>query len=95
MIGEMTRNGIKSLGLSLLSNEYHASNAVTAVRVPEAIEGGSLVEKLRVDHGVVIAGGQGNLEGKIFRIGHLGDVATSEIDEVLKALKTTLEDLGF
>jgi aspartate aminotransferase-like enzyme len=41
---------------------------------------------LENEHGVVLAGGQGNLSGKIFRIGHLGWVTEKDIKEVLDAI---------
>ena len=72
-IGQMTRDGVKDLGLELLAqDERWASNAVTAVKVPEGIDGGKLVSLARTEHSVVLAGGQGKLSGKIFRIGHMG-----------------------
>ena len=94
-IGRITREGVKSLGLSLFANESHASNTVTAVRIPDGVDGKALIDILRTEHGVVLAGGQGKLEGKIFRIGHLGEVTENEIGEVFKALRYTLPRVGF
>ena len=94
-IGRMTREGVKDLGLTLLADESYASNTVTAVRIPEGVDGKAIVDILRTDHGVVVAGGQGKLEGKIIRIGHLGEVAEKEIEEFLGALKATLSRVGF
>ena len=94
-IGRITREGVKSLGLSLFANESHASNTVTAVRIPDGVDGKALIDILRTEHGVVLAGGQGKLDGKIFRIGHLGEVTENEIGEVFKALRYTLPRVGF
>lgn len=95
-IGHMTRDGIKSLGLDLLAqDEGFASNTVTAVKLPEGIDGGKLVALARTEHNVVLAGGQGKLSGKVFRIGHLGHVSQEDIEEVLEALKTVLPKVGF
>lgn len=85
-IGAMTREGIRNLGLSLFADPDHASDTVTAVRVPEETDGKLLVSRLRQEHNVVVAGGQGHLEGKIFRIGHLGWVQEADITAVLQAL---------
>ena len=93
-IGAATREGVKDLGLTLLADESCASNTVTAVRIPEGLDGRSLVSNLRTEHSVVVAGGQGKLEGKIFRIGHMGNVAQGEIEEFFTALKATLSGLG-
>jgi aspartate aminotransferase-like enzyme len=95
-IGQFTRDGIKSLGLELLAqDEVWASNTVTAVKLPEGIDGGKLVALVRTENNVVLAGGQGKLSGKIFRIGHLGHVSQEDIEEVLEALKTILPKVGF
>jgi len=45
---------------------------------------------LRDEYGVEIAGGQGNMKGKMFRIGHLGYVTDKDIDEVITALDKAL-----
>ncbi len=105
-IAQMTRNGIRSLGLSLFSEDSYASNTVTAVSAvgrkggkndstdyPAAepqIDVAKLAQVLRDEHDVVIATGQGRLAGKIFRIGHLGLVKESDIRTVLEALAKAL-----
>jgi aspartate aminotransferase-like enzyme len=94
-LGRRTREGMKALGLRLLAEGPHASDSVTAVRAPEGIDVAELRRRLRTDHGVVLAGGQGSLKGKVFRIAHLGFVSDAEIDEVLQALRSVLEGMGF
>jgi len=94
-IGKITREGVKSLGLSLFADEAFASNTVTAVNVPQGVDGKKLNEVLRDEYGIVIAGGQQTLAGKIFRIGHLGWVTEADIEEVLSALKNALPSVGF
>ncbi len=92
---DMTRRGVRALGLELLPEERCASNTITAVRIPESVDGKSLVNTLRLEHNVVVAGGLGKLEGKIFRIGHLGAVSESDIVDCLEALGKTLQAMGF
>ena len=94
-LGQITREGVKSLGLALFADESVASNTVTAVRVPPGVDGKRLVEALREDHDVVIAGGQQELSGKIFRIGHLGYCTEEDVRDALKALEKTLPKVGF
>jgi len=94
-LGRQTRDGIKSLGLSLFANESCASNTVTAVKSPEGVDGKKLVATVRDEHGIVLAGGQANLAGKIFRIGHLGFVTEVEIDDVITQLRLALPKLGY
>lgn len=94
-IGQMTREGIKQIGLSIFPNELIASNTVTAVRVPENIQSQHLIRQLREQHGVVVAGGQQSLSGKIFRIGHMGQCSRSEIQDVIDSLDIVLRDMNF
>lgn len=95
-IALQTRQGVKDLGLDLLArDESYASNTVTAIKMPEGIDGAKLVSLVRTEENVVLAGGQGKLSGKIFRIGHLGHVSQEDIEEVLRALKVGLSKVGF
>ena len=95
-IAQFTRDGVKSLGLTLFAeDEGSASNTVTAVNVPPGIDAAQLIETMRTERNVVLAGGQAKLNGKIFRIGHLGRVSQEEIEEVLEALQGVLAKLGF
>ena len=94
-IGQMTRDGVKSLGLSLFPDEGVASNTVTAVRVPDGVDAGRLLGLMREEHEVVLAGGQGSLSGKIFRIGHMGMCTPEDIQDVLDALEVVLPQVGF
>lgn len=87
---EQTRDGVIRLGLELLPERRFASDTVTAVRMPEGIDGAEFVKRVRVDHGVVLGGGQQSLAGKIFRIGHMGWVEPEHIDEALEAVEKTL-----
>ena len=95
-ITKLTRDGIRDLGLELLvEDDRLASNTVTAVKMPERIDGSKLMSLTRTDENVVLAGGQGKLSGKIFRIGHLGYVTPEDIQEVLDSLKNVLPKVGF
>jgi aspartate aminotransferase-like enzyme len=94
-IGKMTREGIKKLGLSIFAEESHASNTVTAVSIPEGLDGKKFRQILREQYKVVLAGGQQTLDGKIFRIGHLGMVDEKDIKEILSAIQKVLPLAGF
>ncbi len=89
-VAEMTRNGIRSLGLMVFAQESHASNTVTAVSGNDKINISKLIQVLRDEYDVVIAGGQRKLSGKIFRIGHLGFVDENDMKVVLNALAEAL-----
>lgn len=84
------RRGAEKLGLALFPDRAYASDTVTAVRLPEGVDGKALVAKVRKDFGVVLGGGQGQMTGKIFRVGHMGWVETRHIDSALEAVAKTL-----
>jgi aspartate aminotransferase-like enzyme len=94
-ISKATRDGIKSLGLPLFADESFASNTVTAVRSPDGLEVKKMLQILREEHQIVLAGGQQTLAGKIFRIGHLGWINEDDIETVISALKVVLPKSGF
>ena len=94
-LGQMTRDGIKKMGLPLFAEESHASNTVTAVSIPEGLDGKKLRQVLREQYKVVLAGGQQTLDGKIFRIGHLGMVNEKDIKEILTSIQKVLPLAGF
>jgi aspartate aminotransferase-like enzyme len=90
-IGAYTRAGVKALGLRLVPvDERRASDTVTAFWLPEDWTDVELLERLRVEHDVVLAGGQGELSGRIARVGHMGLVDEADIDDVLRALRQVL-----
>ncbi len=94
-IGNLTREGVKSLGLSLFADPKYASNTVTAVASPDGIDANVLRRILEKEHQVILAGGQQTLDGKIFRIGHLGYVSEADIEKVMSALREALPKAGF
>jgi aspartate aminotransferase-like enzyme len=89
-VAQMARNGVQSLGLSLFPDEKYASNTVTAVNATDSVDVARLIQILREEHEVIIAGGQQKLSGKIFRIGHLGLVYEDDVKFVLETIKKTL-----
>jgi len=89
-IAQYTRDGVKSIGLPLFADEKYASNTITAVKAPDNLNVSKLLQILRDEHDVVLAGGQGSLVGKIFRIGHLGWVEEDDIKEVLDKIVKVL-----
>jgi aspartate aminotransferase-like enzyme len=94
-VAQAARDGIKSLGLPLFAEESHASNTVTAVAASDGLDTKKMLKIMREEHQVVLAGGQQKLDGKIFRIGHLGWVTKDDIEIVLSALKKVLPKAGF
>ncbi|MEA3560356.1 MAG: alanine--glyoxylate aminotransferase family protein [Candidatus Omnitrophota bacterium] len=93
-LSRAVKAAIKSLGLQMLAPDAPA-NTVTAVKVPEGIDGLQLVKIIREKYGVTIAGGQGKLKGKIIRIAHLGYMAEFDLIIGISALEMALAELGY
>jgi aspartate aminotransferase-like enzyme len=93
-LGRAAREGLKAMGLELSSPDDDSSAVVTAARAPEGVDSDELVLLLRDRHGVTLAPGQGELKGKIFRIGHIGYYDVFDITTALAALELALVELG-
>jgi len=94
-IADAAREAVKAAGLELYIKEGYA-NTVTVIKVPEGIDDKRLRNTMLEKYGVFIAGSFGYLEGKVIRIGHMGENA--RIDKVaytLHALQRSLVELGF
>jgi len=94
-VAKTARDGVKSLGLPLFAEENHASNTVTSVAASDGLDTKKLLRILREEHQIILGGGQQRLDGKIFRIGHLGWVTEDDIEVVISALKAVLPQAGF
>jgi aspartate aminotransferase-like enzyme len=93
-LARMTRDGVRAMGLELLAAEGVESDTVTAVKIPEGVDGSRFTKTAREEFGTVFAGGQGSLRGKIFRFGHLGYVSEQDVESGLRAVEQTLAHLG-
>ncbi len=93
-LAEATRKAAKALGLSLLADEACISNALTAIKLPEGIDGGKLVKLMRDTYGISVAGGQAQLKGKIIRIAHMGCIDEYDILTGISCLEKVLKKLG-
>ena len=92
--GALVRGRAQAMGLELFADPAAASNTVTAIRVPAGVDARALTKALREDEGVVIAGGQEHLDGKIIRIGHLGYFTADDLTACMDALERRLTALG-
>jgi serine---pyruvate transaminase len=93
-LGRACRAGAKAMGLELFSPDEDRSSVVTAIRMPEAIDGQEIVSTIRKQMGVTLAGGQGELRGKIVRIGHIGYVDIFDVVTGLAAIELALAEAG-
>lgn len=89
-----TREAIKALSLPLFAPDEAASPAITAV-APLTVESEQIRSVMKKRFDIVLAGGQDDYKGKIFRIGHLGFVSDRDILAAIGALEATLRELGY
>src|SRR6185312_1388411 len=92
-LGRATRAGVKAMGLELFSPDDDTAAVVTAVRAPDGIDADVLLRHLRDRHGVTPAPGQQHLNGKLFRIGHIGWFDICDIGSALAAVELSLPEL--
>src|SRR5580692_43596 len=71
LAAEMTRAGAQALGLKLFAAAAPAS-AVTAIESPAGVDSGAIVKEFRESFNAVVANGQGEMKGKLFRMAHIG-----------------------
>lgn len=94
-IGKATRKAVVEAGLKLYIEDGY-SNTVTVVEIPKDINDKELLKLMLEEFNVFIAGSFGYLEGKVIRIGHMGENAKKDkMTYVLLALQNSLKVLGF
>ncbi|HXA41870.1 MAG TPA: alanine--glyoxylate aminotransferase family protein [Candidatus Solibacter sp.] len=96
-IARGVRAAVTALELELFADPLFFSNTVTAVRAPHGDEdlNKKLIGTLRDKYQLELAGGQASLTGKIFRIGHLGDITENDAIEIIDRLEQGLIEVGY
>jgi aspartate aminotransferase-like enzyme len=89
----MTRAAIASLGLKLFAPACPAA-ALTAVQAPAGMDSGVIVKEFRDSFGAVVANGQGEMKGQLFRIAHIGYYDYLDTIGILAALEQVLAQAG-
>jgi len=92
-MAKAAQEGLRALGLEIYSKNPSAS--VTAAFSPQGVKSSELVKKLRKDYGLSIAGGQGELKDKIFRIAHMGWINEQDLIMCFSLLEKAFKDLGY
>ncbi len=92
-LAEATRRAVKALGLELYAPDS-PSDAVTAVKIPEGIDGEKLKDLFFEKFGITVAEGQDRAKGKIIRIAHLGYYERLDMVMVISALEMLLKEMG-
>ena len=93
-MAKATRAAVGALGLELFAHTA-ASDVVTAVKVPQGVDGEKLVKIMRDTYNVTIAGGQSELKGKVFRIAHMGFIEEFDIIAGIACLEKVLAQMGY
>jgi aspartate aminotransferase-like enzyme len=89
MAAEMTRAGAQAIGLKLFAPSAPAA-ALTAIRAPSGVDSGAIVKQFRESFAAVVANGQGEMKGQLFRIAHLGYYDYLDTIGILAALEHVL-----
>ena len=92
-LARATRAGVEALGLEVFA-KTHPSPALTTVVAPRGIDSEKIVAAYSKTHNITIAGGQGEMKGKLFRLGHMGYAAEFDVIAALAALEQVLAELG-
>ena len=88
-----TRAAMQAMGLRLFAKSSY-SNAATAVCPPDGMDSRVIIKAMRERFGVILANGQGSMEGKLFRLAHLGYYDYPELVGALAALELVLNSVG-
>ena len=94
LLARATRAGVAAIGLELFGDPDERSTVVTAIAVPEDVDGAKLPKLLRDRYGITANGGQNQLSGKILRIAHTGYFGAFDILTSLSGLEMALVELG-
>ena len=89
----MTRAAAKALGLTLFSTSSPGA-ALTAIASPKGVDSSDIVKAFRNRFGAIIANGQGEMKGQLFRIAHLGYYDYLDTIAAIGALEHVLAEMG-
>jgi aspartate aminotransferase-like enzyme len=92
-LARATQAGLVALGFKLYAKDGYRSNTVTSALPPAGLDVNAFRKLLNDKYGVVIAGGQGKMTGKMVRVGHLGAIAEGDVVQVLWAMEQALDEM--
>jgi alanine-glyoxylate transaminase/serine-glyoxylate transaminase/serine-pyruvate transaminase len=94
-LADAVRAAVRGWGLrTVCEDPAYASNTITTVRTPEGVDSNALMKHARERYGLSLGGGMGPVQGKAFRIGHLGSLNELEVLGTLGGVELTFNDLG-
>jgi aspartate aminotransferase-like enzyme len=92
LLAKATRAAVKAMGLEVYSKD--PADAVTAIVLPAGMDGKALEKTLASKYGVTVAGGQGDLVGKVIRVAHMGYMDKFDVITAFAAIEMALNDMG-
>jgi aspartate aminotransferase-like enzyme len=92
--GQAIRSALEALGFTLFTRKEALAATLSVVNYPPGVED-KRFRSLYYENGVVVAGGLAQTAGKVFRMGHMGNLSTSQVYFALDALEQTLQTVGF
>lgn len=89
----LARESVTAMGLELLAKDGFTLG-LTSVKLPEGCDGNAVLQTANERYGIIFAGGQGHLKGRIVRIGHMGYVDWADVVAGLHALAASIRHCG-
>lgn len=94
-MAEGVRRAVRAWGLQVLAESPQVeSNVLTTVKLPEGVDGEKLLQLSETEFELSLGNGLGPLGGKVFRIGHLGDINDLEVLATLAGVEMVLRKIG-
>tara|TARA_E500000081_G_C6139426_1_gene359211 strand:+ start:556 stop:1695 length:1140 start_codon:yes stop_codon:yes gene_type:complete len=94
ILSEATTKGFEAMGLENFAKGC-TSTALSVIKSPEGIDAGLIIKGLKKKYGMIVAGGQDQAKGKIFRITHMGYVDKADIISVIAGVEGILTELKY
>lgn len=94
ILSKATTQGFESIGLENFAKGC-TSTALSVIKSPEGIDAGDIIKGLKEKYGMIVAGGQDQAKGKIFRITHMGYVDKSDMISVIAGVEGILNEMNY
>lgn len=92
---DMVRASMKALSIDLLTSDEDASPTITAIRTPKGLDLGEYLGHLKKKYHLDFAGALGDLQGKVFRFGHMGYCFPSDVLQAVSLIEAGLQDFDY
>lgn len=91
-LARATRAAVRAMGLGVFARD--PADSLTAVVLPEGFDEPTFRKRLRNEYGIIVAGGQDHLKGRVFRMNHMGYVDATDTLGAIAAIEMLLSDMG-